>query len=169
MPSPNGWYVVWTKSRHEQKVCNQLEEKSLEVFLPKINVWSRRRDRKKIIEQPLFPGYLFLKPFSDRELYIDIVQIKGVVKILGENWDNLGVVPEKQMDDIYKIIKSGQEVFPHHYIQIGRKVRVIWGPLEGVEGILMEIKSRKSKLVISVELVGRSIAVEIDSTWVEPC
>ncbi|MBI4595420.1 MAG: UpxY family transcription antiterminator [Candidatus Tectomicrobia bacterium] len=167
--SNNDWFVVWTMSRHEQKVCNKLEEKSFEVFLPKVTVWSRRKDRRKKIEVPLFPGYLFLRSFYERETYLEVIKVDGVVKILGESWEHPGKVPEKQINDINVILRSGTEVLAHPFIQVGRKVRVIWGPLLGVEGILTEIKSSKSRLVISVELVGRSIAVEIDSTWVEPC
>lgn len=161
------WYAVHIKSRHEQKVYDSLNRKSLSVMLPKIQVWSRRKDRKKKIDIPLFPGYLFVNCELTRETQIEILKTLGVVNILGYV-NRPASIPEEQIVSIQKIVESNVAVRPHPYLKIGDKVIVRDGPLQGTIGYFVSFNTKKGNLIVSVDLLCRAIEVEIDCNLVEP-
>lgn len=162
------WYVLWTRSYCEQLVHDQLIAKGFESFLPKISQWSRRKGKRYLCNVPMFPGYLFLHHEIDKFSYIEICKTKGLVRILGERWDHLGTVPDQDMEGIQKIIAAQLPAMPHPYLCQGQRVRVISGPLANAEGILVKSEPEKGLLVLSVELLQRSVGVQIDCTLVSP-
>jgi transcription antitermination factor NusG len=117
---------------------------------------------------PMFAGYLFLHYRMDPQSYIEVCQSRGLVKILGEAWDRLAVVPECEIETIRKLHTSRLPAAPHPYMRVGQRVRVVDGLLAGAEGILLRIKANKGLFVISVDLLRQSVAVEIDCTQVVP-
>ena len=160
------WYAVYTKPRHERKVNVHLARDGITTFLPEIERWSRRKDRKKKIMYPIFPGYLFINTELNVENRLKVIKTKGVVRILGTK----GVptaIPTHQIDAIQKLVDSKNDVSPYPYLKKGQVVRVIGGPLNGVEGIFVSDKV-KGKLIVSVDILHRSVSVAIEETNVEP-
>jgi len=160
------WYVLWTHSHCEQLVADQLATKGFELFVPKMKVWSRRRDAKHLIEVPMFPGYLFLHRAMDKASYLDICKARGLVRVLGERWDQLEVVPDAEIKGIQRVQHAGGQVRPHPYLRVGQRVRITHGPLADVEGIFVRAKPNKGLLVVSIGLLQRAVAVEVDCTLV---
>ncbi len=160
------WYAIYTQSRHEQKVCERFTRKEIETFLPLVERWSRRRDRRKRINLPLFPGYLFVHSKMDAYAHLEILKIDGVVRILG-NDGKLIPIPDEQIFAIQALIKNGMAITPFPYLKEGMRVRVVNGPLIGIEGILLKTRPQKHRLVISVNLLKESVSVEIDELDVE--
>lgn len=161
------WYAIYTRSRHEQKVYQRLKEKDFETFLPLIERWSRRRDRRKKIHLPLFPGYLFVQTDMNGEIYLNILKTDSVVRILC-NEGKPAPIPDEQINPIQVLMKNGIAVTPFPYLKEGMRVRVVNGPLIGVEGILIKTKPSKHRLVLSVDLLQESVSVEMDELDVEP-
>ena len=160
------WYAVYTKPRHERKVNTQLIREGMTTFLPEMERWSRRRDRKKKVSYPIFPGYLFINTELNNGSRLKVIKTKGVVRILGTK----GVptpIPAHQIDAIQKAVDSKNDVSPYPYLKKGQLVRVIGGPLTGVEGIFVSEKG-KGKLIVSVDILHRSVSVAIEETNVEP-
>jgi len=147
-------------------VYDQLTVKGFSLFLPKMEVWSRRGGLRHRILVPMFPSYLFLHHAMDKVSFIEVNKARGLVRILGERWDRLSVVPDTEIEAMQKVLTAHLPVLPHPYLREGQRVRVMHGPLAGVEGILMRIKPAKGLLVLSIELLQRSIAVEVDATLV---
>jgi transcription antitermination factor NusG len=143
-------------------VCDQLAAKGFHIFLPKIDVWSRRAGKKHLISGPMFPGYLFLRHVMDKTSYIEVRKARGLVRILGERWDKPSVVPNVEIEAIQTTLRVSIPIMPHPYLREGQRVCITQGPLQGVEGILVQSKPAKGLLIISVDLLRCSIAVEID-------
>jgi transcription antitermination factor NusG len=114
----------------------------------------------------MFSSYLFLHEVLDKYSYIEVCKARGLVRILGERWDRLSIVPEAEIDAIQRVLCTNLPVVPHPYLREGMRVRITHGPLNGVEGILVQSKPNKGLLVLSVDLLRRSIAVEVDETVV---
>lgn len=166
--SEAAWYVIQTRSRHEARVEEGLRQRHLEVFLPRVTVPSRRRDRKVMVNLPLFPGYLFIFADLYSEAYYDIVKQAGVVRILGGE-RRFSPVPEATVHSIQTTLASSRPYYPWQFLRQGSWVRIIDGPLTGVAGIVQECREKKRKLVVSVELFRRAMAVELHDDAVEPC
>lgn len=160
------WHALWTRSHCEQLVHDQLTAKRFQTFLPKINIWSRRGGLRCLTQVPLFPGYLFIRHGIDKQSYNEICKTRGLVRILGERWDRLASIPEKDIEGVQKVLESRLQAMPHAYVREGQRVRINRGPLKDVEGILLRIKPEKGLFVISVDLLQRSVAVEIDCTLI---
>lgn len=163
------WYVLWTRSHCEQLVHDQLSAKGFDSFMPKIGQWSRRQGLRYLARVPMFPGYLFLRHAAmDKLSYIEVCKTRGLVRILGERWDRLGTVSGREMQAIQKVVEADLPALPHPYLREGQRVRVVRGPLASAEGILVKYEPEKGLLVLSVELLQRSVAVQIDCTLVHP-
>jgi len=161
------WYCVHTRSRHEDVVYQRLTDKQIQAFLPKMEVWSKRKDRRKKIQKALFPGYLFVYEMMNPQHGLEILKTPGVVKILGNEVGPMPV-PETQIESIKKLLDGKAAVSPFPYLKEGQLVRIVDGPLRGCEGFLVKIKEQKEKLVISIDLLQRSVSVEIESASIEP-
>jgi transcription antitermination factor NusG len=158
------WYALWTRSRHEQVVREQLERKSVEAFLPTIRKWSRWKDRKKQIDWPLFPGYCFAR-FEPHDT-LPILKCPGVVSIVSFEGEP-AAVPEHELDGIRRLIDTDLAFDPVPLIKEGTMAEVVHGPLKGVVGRLVQ-KKEKARLVLSVDLIGQGVSVEIDAADVRP-
>ena len=159
------WYAIWTRSRHEQRVREQLELKGYEAFLPTILKWSRWKDRKKQVEWPLFPGYCFVR-FEGRET-LPILTCSGVVSIVGFD-GSITPIPDEEIDGIRRVLASSLPFDPCPMIREGSLVEIVHGPLKGLRGKLVR-KGSQARLVLSVELIGQAVSVEIDAADVKAC
>jgi transcriptional antiterminator NusG len=166
---PLHWYAMWTNSHCEQLVHDQLLARGFDPFLPRIDVWTRRGGERRVVSAPLFSGYLFLRhaPMT-KACYIAICKVRGLVRMLGERWDRLEVVPDDEINGIRTVLEARVPVMPHPYLRNGERVRILRGPLTDVEGILVRTKPNKGLVVLQVALLQRSVAVEVDCTLVTP-
>jgi len=158
------WFAVWTRSRHEQVVRDQLEQKNITAFLPTITRWSRWKDRKKKIDWPLFPGYCFAQ--FDPENALPILKCTGVVNIVSVE-GKPAAIPEYELDSIRLLVGSELQFDPCPLIHEGMMVEVIHGPLRGVVGRLLRKNAPKATLVLSVDLIGQAVSVEVDAADVK--
>jgi transcription antitermination factor NusG len=158
------WFAVWTRSRHEQVVREQLERKKIAAFLPTITRWSRWKDRKKKIDWPLFPGYCFAQFNPDDAL--PILKCTGVVNIVSVE-GRPAPIPEYELDSIRLLVDSDLQFDPCPLIREGMMVEVTHGPLRGVVGRLMRKNAPKATLVLSVDLIGQAVSVEVDAADVK--
>ena len=158
------WYALQVRPRFEKVVASTLVSKGYEGFLPLYSQRSRWSDRIKEIHLPLFPGYLFCRFNVNQRL--PIVVTPGVVRVVGVGGTPFPV-EEQEIQALQAIVLSKLQAEPWSYLNIGQKVRIELGSLAGVEGILTGVKGA-SKLVVSVSLLKRSVAVEIDESWVVP-
>ncbi len=154
-----GWYAIWTRSRHEQIVRQQLERKGVETFLPIVKRWSRWKDRKKQIDWPLFPGYCFARFSSDASL--PVLTCAGVVSIVSFDGE-LAPIPARELDAIRQLIDTDLQYDPCPMIREGMLVEVTHGPLKGVVGRLVR-KGAHARLVLAVEFIGQAVSVEVDA------
>ncbi len=157
------WYAVHTKSRHEYKAHTGLTQKNLTSFLPEMEVWSKRKDRKKKISLPLFPGYLFVEASLDNVTKLAILKTPGVVRILGkkENAEPIPV-PDDKIIAIQRIMDKKVEMFSMQYPKEGDPARILDGPFAGIEGIVVKSDLEKELFVISIELMQRSVAIKLE-------
>jgi transcription antitermination factor NusG len=160
------WHVLWTNSHCEDLVCRQLATKGFHPFVPRIETWTRRRNSRRLVMAPLFPGYLFLNDALDKARHVEVRKARGVAAILGERWDRPAVIPDAEIDAIRKVVEAGVPAFVHPYLKEGRRVRIADGPLAGVEGILLRVRHDKGVVVVSVNMLQRSVAVEVDCSEV---
>jgi transcription antitermination factor NusG len=157
------WHALYTRHQHEKQVAQSLSIKGHDVFLPIYQTAHRWRDRTKLLWMPLFPCYVFLRGGMDRQL--QLLTTPGIVGIL-QSCGRPVIVPRDQIDAVRRIVDSSLSVEPHPFLSCGNRVRVKVGPLAGVEGILVR-KKGTSRLIVSMDLLGRSTAVEIDISCVE--
>ena len=157
------WWAIYTRHQHEKAIAQMLSAKGLEVFLPLYDSTRRWKDRTVRLSLPLFPCYLFLR--GGKEHRLEVVTTPGIVSILSINGEP-AAVPESEIESVRKAIEWGNRVEPHPFLRCGDRVRVISGPLQGLEGILVR-KKNLYRLVLSVEILERSAAVEVDVSAVE--
>lgn len=158
------WFALQVRSRREAFVANHLEGQGFECFLPLYQSKRRWSDRLKEIEQPLFPGYLFCRlDLCNRG---PLLMTPGVQQIVGVGRTPMPV-EEREIESIRQVLSSGLPSLPWPYMHIGERVRVNYGSLVNLEGILVNFKG-SNRVVLSVTLLQRSVALEIDLTWLSP-
>lgn len=169
--SPNGgvassedWWVIHTRHQHEKVVADMLAARGFDIFLPLYESTRRWKDRKKILSLPLFPCYLFIRGGLERRL--QVVSTPGVNMILCRG-ERAAIVPQDEIEAIQHALAGTARVEPHPNLKCGMRVRVIRGALEGVQGILVRTKNL-CRLVLSVDLLAQSVAVEVNAWDVEP-
>jgi transcription termination/antitermination protein NusG len=160
------WYALYTRSHCEQLVYNQLAAKGFQAFLPMTEIWSRCKGRQCLVSTPVFPSYLFLRNVMDKMSYIQVRKVRGLVCILGERWDRLGVVPDAEIEALQKVLYTRSRLLPYPYLKEGQRVRITSGPLAGAEGIFVKSNPARGMLVLSVDLLQRSVAVEVECSIV---
>jgi transcription antitermination factor NusG len=166
--TPAAWYAIWTRSHCEHLVAGQLAAKGIPPFLPEMHVRSRRRGAPVIARVPMFPGYLFVHQAIDKECYVEMLKIRGIVRVLEDGWTRLTPIPDADMSAIQRIVDADLPAFAHPHLSQGERVSIVEGPLTGVEGVFVRAKVNQGHLVISIDLLGRSVAVKIDDTAVVP-
>jgi transcription antitermination factor NusG len=152
------WYAAYTNARHEKVVAHQLLERHIETFLPVYRNRRRWNDRRKLVELALFPSYVFVK--IDPVEKLRVLQVAGVVHLVSFN-GRLAALPEQEITALRNGLDHDIYAEPHPYLRVGRRVRVIRGPMMGAEGILQR-KKDKYRVVLSVDVLMRSVAVEVD-------
>ena len=158
------WYAVRVRSNYERTVSTILEHKGVEQFVPTYRSRRLWADRVKTLDLPLFPGYVFCRIRLDKRNVV--VTTEGVVSIVGAGRQPIPV-NDTEIEAIKKVVESGVHAEPCQFLKTGQLVRINRGSLSGVQGILTKVKS-SWRLVISVNLLERSVAVEIDAAWVSP-
>jgi len=157
------WYAVYTNANHEKRVTQQLEQRSIEHFLPLYESVRRWKDRRVLLQMPLFPSYVFVRlALCDR---LHVLQIPSVVRLVGFNGLPTAL-PGEEMDILRSGLSPRLRAAPHPFLTVGRRVRIKSGSLQGLEGILLRKKSNW-RVVLSVALIHRSIAIDVDSTDLE--
>ena len=146
-------------------VREQLEKKSFEAFLPTVTRWSRWKDRKKKIDWPLFPGYCFAR--FDPDDTLPVLKCTGVVSIVSFAGKPASI-PDYELDSIRLLLGSALQYDPCPLVREGMMVEVAHGPLRGVIGRLMRKDPQRARLVLSVDLIGQAVSVEVDAGDVQP-
>jgi transcription antitermination factor NusG len=160
------WYAIRTRSRHEKVVERQLQGQGIGVFYPVISQMHHWSDRRKLVECPLFAGYVFVHITPSPEERVRVLRAQGVVQFVGEHGQGTSI-PAEQMDAVRAVVASNTPFTKHVFLKLGQRVRVRGGSLDGVEGILVAQNGTRS-LVISVEPIQRSLSVRIEGYEVEP-
>lgn len=159
------WFALYTKSRHEKLVQRELQKKGVETFLPLRKVTRDWSDRKKIIEEPLFQGYLFVRmPLKERWT---VLNTAGAVRLIGRSAADPIEVPEKELWVVRKFVEEEIQVDPFPYLKEGERVYVRSGAFKGAEGFIVR-KDRHCRLVISLDMLMKSVSVIIDQACIEP-
>ena len=162
---PGEWFAVQTKPRHEKKSAAELEEKAVEVFLPMYSAIHHWSDRKREVQLPLFPNYLFVRITESRSERALVLRTNGVLSFVGTRGVG-SCIPDEEIEAVQKVLASKAPFTHYPFLNVGQKVRIRGGSLDGVSGILAAVNNDRS-LIISVECVQRSIAIRIDGYGVE--
>jgi len=158
------WYAAYTCANHEKRVAEQLGLRSVEHFLPTYKTIRRWKDRRVHLQMPLFPGYVFVRlALVDR---LSVLRVPSVVRLVGIN-GHPSALPNSEIAALKKCLACDLRVEPHPYLITGMRVRIAAGALAGYEGILVRRKGHV-RVVISIELVKKSAAVEVDASELVP-
>lgn len=159
----HNWYALYTRHQHEKTVARLLSAKGFETFLPLYDAVHRWKNGVKQLSLPLFPCYVFLRGPLDR--WLPILTTPGIHTVVGFGGEP-AMVPHSEIEAVRRVVESPLGAEPHPFIKCGDKVRVKAGPLQGLEGVLLR-KKNLWKLLLSVEMLQRSVAVEVDAYMVE--
>jgi transcription termination/antitermination protein NusG len=165
--SDSNWYALYVKSRFEFVTEGELVKKGIEAYLPTVNRLRRWKDRNKLVNFPLFPGYLFIHIVPRAEEFGKVYATRGVVNVLGSSHgDPIAVSPE-EITSLQLLVGSGMDLDVYPHLKEGTKVRFTRGPLQGAGGILQKVEGRYI-FVVNIELLGRCVAVKVHANDVEP-
>jgi len=154
------WYALYVKSRHEFVACNELMKKGIETYLPTVKRLRQWKDRRKFVDFPLFPGYLFVHICAAPEIFLDVLKTRGVVNFISQKPGHPAPVSPEEINSLKLLIQSGKEFDVHPFLKEGTRVRVRRGPLRGAEGVLMK-KGDQYLFHVNIDLLGRSVGVKI--------
>ena len=160
------WYVIHTRSRFENVVSDGLLKKSFDVFLPKAQVPSKRRDRKLMIWVPVFPGYLFVKTDLSAHEHLDILKTAGAVRLVGTKSGPVSV-PDETVESLKLMVNSDNAIITGRRLTRGDRVMVVRGPFTGVIGTFSNYRG-KGRVTINVEALGQSAGVDVHEDDIEP-
>ncbi|BCS96593.1 transcription termination factor NusG domain protein [Desulfoluna limicola] len=164
-PNKSLWYALHTRSRFENVVFDNLTKKSLEAFLPKMKKPSRRKDRRVILDVPIFPGYVFVKAGLTPETHLSILKTIGVVRVLGSNQGPVPI-PEESLSSLRIMVDAGEEIFTAAAFMEGDLVIVVEGPFKGLTGIFAKHLGQ-GRVVVNIDILGQSAAVHVSDTDIE--
>jgi len=157
------WYAAYTSANHEKRVAEQLDVRAVEHFLPSYASVRQWKDRRVTLQMPLFPGYVFVRmALRDR---LQVQQVPGVAHLVGFD-GTPAALPDEEIEALRASLESGVRAEPHPYLAAGRRVRLKSGPLTGMQGILVR-RQGNFRVVISIELIQRSLVVHVDAADVE--
>lgn len=160
------WYAVHTRNRFEHMVCEALIAKDLEAFYPRMQVMSKRKDRRLKIYKPILPGYVFVRSVLDPEEHLHILRTPGAVHFVGFD-GTPAPADDAEIESLMILDGIDRTVQNRAYITKGDRVRIMEGPLEGLVGFYSRHKGKTGRVIVSIELLRRSLAVEIDDCVVE--
>ncbi|SRR5258708_5630902 len=165
-PPQTNWYALHTCARHEKYVAEQIKQRRISCFLPLYRSVRRWKDRRKELDLVLFPGYVFVR--VGPQDHLRVLRLAGVVRFVSFS-GHPAPVPEAEIECLMNRAKSGaRRLEPHPYLTVGRRVRIRSGPLTQAQGILVRRKD-KFRVVLSLNLIMRSVSVEVDEADIEPC
>jgi len=150
------WYAAYVNTRHEKTIAAQLAQREVESFLPLCTVVNQWKDRRAKVDLPLFPGYVFVRLAITEKL--KVLTFSGVIRLVGSS-NGPVAIPESQIESL-RTVTASASVTPNGYVGVGTRVRIIRGPLLGVQGLVVRQQS-ECRVIISVDLIMRSIAVEV--------
>lgn len=165
-PELLSWYAVHTRSKCEKKVEAQLRDKQINCFLPALKEVRHWSDRRKLIYQPLFPGYVFVRIPDEDTTRISVLRTNGVAGFVGIQGQGIPI-PDFEIESIQALLSSRVPFEPYPFLRVGQRVRIRGGCLDGIEGILTAKNSDRS-VVISVNLIQRSLAVRVSGFDIQP-
>jgi len=159
------WFAVQTRSRHEKFVASQLKQQGITTFLPLASEVRRWSDRRKLVQLPLFSGYIFVRVVPLGEVRVRILRTNGVVSLVGARGEGIPI-PDSEIESLQKLLISNVSFVDCPFVPTGQRVRIRGGCMDGIEGILLERNGNRS-LIISVETVERSLALRVEGFEVE--
>jgi len=154
------WFVLYVKARHEFATNAELRKKGIETFLPSIKRWRQWRDRKKLIDFPLFPGYLFVHIFPNSEGFVNALRTRGAVNLISAELGRPTPVLPEEISSLRLLIESGKELDIYPHLKEGTWIRVRKGLLKGAEGIL-EKREDQYLFIVNIKLLGKSVGAKI--------
>ena len=160
------WFAVLCRSRHEKLVATSLSSMGIANFLPtvsEVHYWS---DRRKPVDTPLFPGYVFVQIPNSTGAQLRVLKTSGVVRFVGNQQGPLPI-PEQEISDVQMVLQQKVHCSPYPFLKLGQRVRICEGALDGIEGVLVG-RDSDSKLVISIEIIQRSLAISVYNFDVQP-
>ncbi len=160
------WYALYVKSRHEFIAESELRRKEINTFLPFVKIVRQWKDRKKLLDFPIFPGYLFVSVYARPEEYLNVLKTRGAVRLLSTKAGFPTPVSPDEINSLKLIIESGQSVDIYPHLSEGMPVRVRRGPLTGAAGLIVK-KLDQYIFVVNVEMLGRSVGVKIYADDIE--
>jgi transcription antitermination factor NusG len=160
------WYALHTRARHERVVEHRLREQGMETFLPTVRETHRWSDRKKIVEVPLFSCYVFVRCVLNSDDRTRVYRVESVHGFVGTRGAGIPI-PDEQIESVRTVLSQPAPCRSHPFLKVGQRVRVCGGAMDGVEGVFLSENGDRS-LVISVEVIQRSLAVRIDGYDVKP-
>jgi len=160
------WYAASTRSRHEKVAASMLESLGVRHFLPLITQARRWSDRERVVASPLFTCYVFINIANEPESRLRVLKVPGGIGLVG-NQNGPAAIPEGEIESLRAVLSQGIGCVPCPYLQKGDRVRIVRGALTGIEGMFLR-SGRDSKLVLSIEMIQRSVAINIDACDVEP-
>ncbi|HLJ90097.1 MAG TPA: UpxY family transcription antiterminator [Candidatus Angelobacter sp.] len=158
------WYAAYTRSRHEKRVADDLLRRDVEFYLPLYETVSRWKDRKMRLSLPLFSSYVFVK--IDIQERLRVLDVPGIVRLVGFKGKPVAL-PDGEMEKLQRGLGAALLAEPHPFLTVGRKVRIVRGPFEGFDGILLRRRATP-RVVLSIELIQRSICIEVDIDMIQP-
>jgi transcription termination/antitermination protein NusG len=159
------WLAVYTRPRHEKKVERQLSEAGVTTFLPLLTDVRKWSDRSKAIEVPLFPGYVFVQIVPTAKERVAVLRAFGVIGFVGLHGQG-APIPDREIEQVRTVLQRKLQVGPYPFLEVGTRIRVASGPLSGIEGILVGHR-QKRRLVISVSLLQRSLAITVEGCYLQ--
>jgi transcription antitermination factor NusG len=159
------WFALSTMSRHERLAAHEIQSRGVETFLPTFTEIHRWSDRKKKLEVPLFPGYLFIRAEMSPEVRRKVLFARGIVSFVGMGGQPVPI-PQQEISTLQQLLQTGTSFSSHAFLKIGQRIRIHGGSLDGIEGILSKVEGG-DRLVVSVESIQRSIAIHLDGYKVE--
>ena len=154
------WFALYVKARHEFATNTELRKKGIETFLPSIKRWKQWRDRKKLIDFPLFPGYLFVHIFPNSEGFVNALRTRGAVNLISAELGRPTPVLPEEISSLRLLIESGKELDIYPHLKVGTCIRVRKGILKGAEGIL-EKREDQYLFIVNIKLLGKSVGAKI--------
>ena len=164
---PPSWYAIHTRAQHEKRVDARLRECGIPTFLPLVKQVHRWSDRRKVIELPLFSCYLFVNIIPSAQTWLTVLRTEGVIAFVGIRGQGTPV-RDTEIESVRLLLNRNVPFAAYPFLKIGQRVRIRGGSLDGIEGVMVA-QNRDSKLVVSVELIQRSLLVSIEGYQIEPC
>lgn len=161
------WYALHVKSRHEFVADTDLRRKGIDSFLPSVTRTSRWTDRRKRVEFPLFPGYLFVRIVPHAEEFLRVIKTRGTVRFLSLERGHPTPVPAEEIDSLKRMLVSGAQLDVYPHLAAGMQVRVRRGPLAGACGMLQQ-REEHCQFLVNIDILGRSVGLRLPAEDIEP-